>query len=272
MSDANPQPRDRMWGMRLRAIRTERCKLPMGRAAELVGWHPSKLSRTERGQRKVTTEDFASCLTAWGVKAAEREEVLEELAAGSSGWWERSIPGVHQDVGTLASYEEQAREIVSVAVGAVPGLLQTRETAAAIMSTTVPRADVETRWMARLQRQQILSKVEFTAYISEQAIRTPWGDVGTWRDQLAHLLRSDEIGYRVRVIPQYQTNVLLLSSWQWMRFPHTPPVVHVELDSGAVFVHDADQYTATVEKLTRIAFPRDGSRKLIRAIMEGARS
>ncbi|TDV55195.1 helix-turn-helix protein [Actinophytocola oryzae] len=259
-----------MWGMRLRAIRTERCKLAIGKAAELVGWHPSKLSRTERGQRKVTVGDFATCVTAWGLPVGHREEILAELAAGSTGWWERPIPGVHQDVGTLAAYEEQAREIVSVAFGAVPGLLQTRETAASIVSSTVPKADVETRWMARLQRQQILGRVKFAAFIAEQAIRTPWGGGDIWRDQLERLLKADEIGYGVRVVPQYQTEILLKSSWQWMRFPHTPPVVHVELDSGAVFVHEADRYTKIIERLEKVAFSRTESRILIRQLIEGA--
>jgi hypothetical protein len=197
MSERNPQARDRMRGQRLRAIRTERVGLAIGKAAELAGWHQSKLSRTERGLRPVSTEDVATLLTAWGLPANDRDEILAELSAGSSsGWWDRPIPGVPEDVGTLAGYEAEANELVTVATGAIPGLLQTYETAVAMMSSSgVDAADVETRWMARLRRQQILGRLEYAAYISEAALRVPWGGVDAWKAQLAHLLRSLVVGF-----------------------------------------------------------------------------
>ncbi|HCU51528.1 MAG TPA: hypothetical protein DGG94_17295 [Micromonosporaceae bacterium] len=271
MSERNPQARDRMRGTRLRAIRTERCKLALERAAEMAGWHGSKLSRTERGLRPVTIEDFATLITAWGLPAKEREQVLAELAAGStSGWWDRPIPGVPEDVGTLAGYEAEANELVTVATVAVPGLLQTYETAVAVIAADGgPPEDIETRWMARLRRQQIVTKVDYTAYITESALCTPWGGQDVLRLQLAHLLRNQEIGIGVRVIPHQQTDVLLLHTWHWMRFPHTSPVVHVELSTGAAYIHEADRYTRLLGRLDRVALPRDGSRKVIRDLMEG---
>jgi transcriptional regulator with XRE-family HTH domain len=272
MSERNPEPRDRFRGMRLRAIRTERCNLTLTKGAELAGWHPSKLSRTERGLREVTIQDFAMLLTVWGLPADERDQILNELATGSSsGWWDRPITGVPMDVGTLASYEEESNGLVNVAVAAVPGLLQTRETAAAVMAADgVPSEDVDRRWMARLQRQQILTKVEYTAYITETALLTPWGGQDVWRSQLDHLLRSEELGLaRIRAIPRQQTGVLLLNTWLWMQFPHTPPVVHVELGSGVTYIHEADWYTELLDRLDRVAVPRDGTRKLIRELMEG---
>lgn len=274
MSERKPQARDRQWGARLRAIRTERCNLAIDDAARRAGWHGSKLSRTERGLRPVSIENVATLLMAWELNAKEREAILAELVAGStSGWWDRPIPGVHEDVGTLASYEAEARELVSVATGAVPGLLQIYDTAVGIMSSSdVPEGDIETRWMARLRRQQILAKVEYTAYITEQALHTPWGGPDTWRLQLRHLLQADEIGRHIRVIPQDQTKAVLLHSWHWMAFAHTAPVVHVELETGAVFVHEAELYTALLSRLDRISLPRDGSRTLIRELIGGLRS
>jgi hypothetical protein len=266
--------RDRMWGARLRGIRTQRCHLALEKAAQLAGWHGSRLSRVERGLLPVRIEDFATLLTVWGLDHDEREAVLEELVAGStSGWWDKPIPGVPDDVGTLAGYESQARDLASVAVDVLPGLLHTYDTAKAIMgSSGVPASDVERRWMARLQRQQVLTKVTFKAYLTEQAVRTPWGGPEAWRGQLAHLLRTDEIGHQVRVIPAEQTEVVLLHSWHWMGFPNTTPVVHVELVSGATFVHEAEAYTDLLDRLDRVALPREGSRILIRELIEGARS
>lgn len=219
----------------------------------------------------MSIEDFATLLTAWGLPAKERDLILAELAAGStSGWWDRPIPGVPEDVGTLAGYEAEANELVTVATVAVPGLLQTYETAVAIMAADgVPSEDVERRWMARLRRQQIVTRVDYTAYITESALRTPWGGRDVLRSQLAHLLHSQEIGVGIRVVPHQQTDVLLLHTWHWMRFPHTPPVVHVELTTGAAYIHEADQYTKMLGRLNNVALPRDGSRKVVSELMKG---
>lgn len=272
MSDNKISPRDWFRGARLRAIRENVCKLSLEKAASLVEWHGSKLSRTERGQRPVTIEDFAMLITAWKVPAKEREQILADLAASErAGWWDHPIPGVPSDMGTLAAYESEARDLVGVSVGVVPGLLHTHPTAVAIMSSygTKP-ADIETRWMARLRRQQVLMKSNYTAYITEQAIRAKWGGEETWKEQLTNLLRADEIGMaKVRVIPSDQTSVVLQHSWHWMGFPHTPPVVHVELETGGVFEHDAGPYTALVEKLEHVALPQYGSRTMIRELVEG---
>jgi hypothetical protein len=258
--------------MRLRAIRMERCGLTLTEAAKKGGWHGSKLSRTERGQRGVTIQDFAMLLTAWGLPARERDQILEELARGStSGWWERPIPGVPEDVGTLAGYEAEATELITVAVAVVPGLLQTRETALAIMAADgVPPEDIERRWMARQQRQRVIANADYRVYITESALRTRWGGRDVWRAQMEHLRRSQELGIAdLRIIPQDQTEVPLLNTWHWMRFPHTPPVVHVELGSGAIYIHEAEWYTDLLGRVDRIAIPKAGTRKLIRDLMEG---
>lgn len=266
-----PDPRDLIWGSRIRAIRKERLGLAIDPAAAKAGWQTSKLSYTERGLRSVSIQDVSILLTAWELDPAERDAILEELAAGStSGMWDRPIPGVPADVGTLAQYEAMATAMQTVATVAVPGLLQTYDTAVAIMAAdNAPPEDIERRWMARQQRQRILSKVDYSAYISESALQTQWGGLLVWRDQLKRLLEHDKIGAVVRVIPERQTEVLLLHSWHWMRLRNGPPAVHIELVDGATFVHEADRYTATLDQLDRVALPRDRSRTLIRELTEG---
>lgn len=239
----------------------------------MAGWSPSRLSRTERGLRHITTDEVAILLTAWRIPAGEREEVLAEVQAGSSsGWWDRPLPGVPAEVGALASYEADANELVDVVVALIPGLLQTYETAtAAIRADGAPEADIETRWMARLRRQQILGKVDYTAYIGQIALETAFGGTNALRGQLQHLLQAQNRGIRVRVIPARQTQVLLGHSWLLMRFPNTHPVVHVELAGAAFYVHDhaVVPYTATLERLDRFALSQGESRELIGDLVKG---
>jgi hypothetical protein len=239
----------------------------------MAGWSPSRLSRSERGLRHITTDEVATLLTAWRIPAGEREEVIAEVQAGSSsGWWDRPLPGVPAEVGALASYEADANELVNVSVRAVPGLLHTYETAiAAMRAAGIPDEDVETNWMARLRRQQILGKLDYTAYIDETALRIPFGGVAAQRGQLEHLLHAQDRAMRVRIIPAHQTEVMILHSWMWMGFPNTKPVIQIELTTGAFYVHDKDvaPYTAILKRLDRIALSQGDSRKLLSDLMKG---
>jgi hypothetical protein len=270
-----PQARDRIIGARVRAIRTERVSLSLERAAEIAQWPPAKLSRTERGLRHVTIEEVATLLTAWQLPGDEREQVLTEIQVGSSsGWWDRPLPGVPQEVGALASYEADAHELVSVAVTVVPGLLQTYETAVGVLTADgVPAEDVETQWMARLRRQQIVTKVDYTAYISETVLRTPFGGPTAVRGQLEHLLTSQNRGIAIRVIPAYQTAVFVMHPFLLMRFPNTTSVVHVELAglAGAFYVHGRDvaNFESLLERLDTVALSQGDSTTIITELMEG---
>jgi transcriptional regulator with XRE-family HTH domain len=267
-----PVSRDRIIGARLRAIRNERTTLSLEQAAAEAQWSPSRLSRTERGLRQVTLEEVAVLLTAYRLPVSAREEILAEMRAGSSsGWWDRALPGVPPDVGALASYESDADGLVDVSTALVPGLLQIYETAVGVMlADGVPRRDIETRWMARLRRQQILGIVSYTAFIPQDVLRIPYGGERARKAQLEHLLRAQDRGISVRIIPDHQTEVLMLHSWLWMRFPNTGPVVHVELSSGAFFLHDEDvrPYTVALDRLNKIALPQTASRVLISELME----
>ncbi|HEX6357330.1 helix-turn-helix transcriptional regulator [Actinophytocola sp.] len=273
MSRNDPRARDRIIGAKLRAIRTERAGIPLERAAAMAGWSASRLSRTERGLRHISTDEVATLLTAWQIPVAEREEVVAEVQAGtSSGWWDRPLPGVPAEVGALASYEADANELVDVSVRAVPGLLHTYETAIGVMRAIgVPPEDMETRWMARLRRQQILGKVDYTAYIDETALRASYGGVDALRGQLQHLLQAQDRAMRVRIIPTHQTQVLVLHSWLWMSFPNTKPVIHVELTAGAFYIHDDDvePFNVVLDRLDRVALSQTDSRKLISGLMKG---
>lgn len=265
--------RDRIIGAKLRAIRTERAGISLERAAEMAGWSPSRLSRSERGLRNVTTDEVATLLTAWRIPTGEREEVLAEIQAGSSsGWWDRPLPGVPAEVGALASYENDANELTSVATAVVPGLLQTYETALGVMRAAgLPEKDVETNWMARLRRQQILGKIDYSAFISQNAIQTAFGGKEAIRGQLEHLLAAQERGISIRIIPAHQPQVLLLHSWTWMGFPNTKPVVHVELSVGAFYVHEQDvaPYSELLGRLDRVALSQSDSRKLMDDLLKG---
>lgn len=269
-----PRPRDRIIGARLRAIREQRTDLSLEAAARLLAWSPATMSRIENGRRHISTEDVASILTAYRIPSAERDEILAEVRAeNASGWWDRPLPGVPAEMGTLASYEADANSLTNWAVSLVPGLLQTEDYAMALMlSQDHPQDVADLRWVARRRRQKILGTVDYRAYINETALRTPFGGPEGHRKQLRHLLHARERGISIRVVPEHLPVGLISHSWLYMTFPHATPVVNVEVAGGGVYLHDdqAEPYVTLLTRLDHIALSTSESQTMLRSILKEA--
>lgn len=269
-----PRPRDRIIGARLRAIRKERTDLSLEAASKILGWGLATMSRMENGRCHITTEHVAMILTAYRIPYAEREDVIAEARAENvTGCWDRALPGVPTEMGTLASYAADANSLTDWAVSLVPGLLQIEEYALALMfSQDWPRDIAEQRWLARQRRQKILGTLDYAAFISETALRTPFGGRECQRKQLRHLLGARERGIAARVVPAHLPVGLISHSWLYMTFPNTNPVVNVEVAEGGVYLHDdqAAPYARLLVKLDRLALPTLESQTRLREILKEA--
>lgn len=266
-----PQARDRSIGAQLRALRLERAGVSLEKAAALVGWSLATMSRTENGKRHITSEDVASLLTVYQIPVAEREPLIEAAkTTPQAGWWSRPLPGVEADVGVLASYEATANVMTSWAAGLVPGLLQTYAYAVGFMRLDgVPQQDTEMRWIARLRRQQVLPHIDYTAFIHETVLHTPFGGRAALSEQLRHLYDAPSRGLGVRVV-KHQAQAALMHSWLLIEFPSSPPIVHVELQRSTVDLHDDEvrTYLRLRKMLDQIALPVADSRVMIEGLME----
>lgn len=265
-----PQARDRAIGAQLRSIREQQTNLSLEAAAKLVQWSPATLSRTENGKRHISAEDVAAILAVYKVPVAQRDALIARAKAiDEPGWWSRPLPGVPQELGALASYEAEAIGLTDWSVNIIPGMLQTYEYAMAYLDDEgVSSEDAEMIWMARLRRQQVLPKVEYTAFIGEAAIRTPFGGVA-FIDQLKHLVDITKRGLGVRVVPEHKPYACLFHSWMLMDFPDSLPIVHVELLSGGVFLHEPEvaPYVARRARLGKIALSTAESRDMLRKLI-----
>lgn len=269
-----PRARDRVLGAKLRAIRKERTELSLERAADLAQWSASTLSRIETGKRRIHVEDVATLLTLYRVPVAEREELIDNAKAGNmAGWWDAPLPGVPDEIGTLASYEAEATQLTNWSPTVMPGLMQVYEYAIGFlrMLDDVPDRDVEVRWIARLRRQQILSTgVDYTAFVGESALRTPFGGTEAMRKQLRHLLGAYDRGLVIRVIRERIPHTALLHSWLLMDIRDGHPVVYVELMQGGVYLHDkeAKAYLPVRDGLDRVALSAPASKDMITELLE----
>ncbi|MFC4855480.1 helix-turn-helix domain-containing protein [Actinophytocola glycyrrhizae] len=270
-----PRPRNRRIRARLRAIRRQRTDISLEAAAALLGWSPSTLSRTENGIREITSEEVATIVTTYKLPAAERAEIIQDARADhSSGWWDRPLPGVPEEMGVLASYAAEANSLTNWAVMLIPGLLQIEPYAMALMiSDGIREEDAQLRWVARKRRQRILGNVDYTAYIHEAALYVPFGGRDTHREQLRHLVGARERGIGVRIVPRRLPYGVISHSWLYMTFPNTSPVVNVEVAEGGVYLFDdqAKLYTARVELLNRLALSSMESSTLLRSLVKEIR-
>lgn len=267
----SPQARDRALGAQLKAIRTQQTELSLEAAAEMLRWSSATMSRIENGKRHISAEDVASILAVYRVPMDQRDALIRRAKAiDEPGWWSRPLPGVPEELGVLASYEAEANAITDWSINLVPGLLQTYEYAMAyLVDEGVPLEDIEMIWMARLRRQQVVPKVEYTAYIGEAAVRTPFGGPA-FVDQLKHLLDATRRGIAIRVVPTLRPTVTLLQSWMLLEFPDGPPIAHVELLRGGIFFHDneVEPYAARRAQLNKIALSTSETRDMLRNLIK----
>jgi hypothetical protein len=273
----SPQARDRALGAQLKSIREQQTTLSLETAARLLQWSPATMSRTENGKRHISAEEVAIILATYKIPADQRDAIIKRAKAiDEPGWWSRPLPGVPDELGALASYEAEAHSITDWSASEIPGLLQTYEYATAYMlALGLPPDDIEMRWMARLRRQQIVPKLDYTAYIYEPVVRTPFGGAG-FTGQLEHLIDATSRGRGVRLVPEHRQEAAPFRSWMLMRFPDSPPIVHVELLRGGVFLHDSEvvPYADQLNRLNKIALSTAESRDILKKLVkqrEGAR-
>jgi transcriptional regulator with XRE-family HTH domain len=267
-----PQARDRAIGAQLKSIRTQQTALSLESAAEQLGWSPATMSRIENGKRHISAEDVASILAVYRVPVDQRDALVRRAKAiDEPGWWSRPLPGVPDELGVLASYEADANALTDWSINIIPGLLQTYEYARAyLLDLGTSVEDLEMFWMARLRRQQVLPKVEYTAFLGEAAIRTTFGGAEVLTAQLKHLVEMTKRGIGVRLLPDHLTRADLHHPWLLLAFPDSPPIVHIELLRGGIFLHDpeAEPYVAQREKLHKIALSTAESRDILKKLIE----
>ncbi|OLR90750.1 hypothetical protein BJP25_29605 [Actinokineospora bangkokensis] len=267
----NPQARDRTIGAQLKAVRTQQTTLSLEDAAKAIGWSAATLSRTENGKRTITSEDVAVVLTTYGVPVEQREELIQSARTGvQDGWWSRLLPGVPPDIGTLASHEASAKAITDWSFSFIPGLLQTEKYAIGLMvDDGVEPDEAKLRWLARERRQEVLPKLEYTAFLHETALRMPFGGVDAFREQLAHLVRASELGRAVRIVPGRAPHRLLLHPWLLLHFAEALPILYVELYGSSVYLHEDEvlSYENMRSTLDRMALSTADSRAAIERLL-----
>lgn len=206
-SNVNPTVRRRRLGQELRRLREVK-GMTAEEVAERLLVSQSKISRLENGRRSISQRDVRDLCGVYEVEDHRIVESLMQMAKDSrqQGWWHAfgDIPysvyiGLETDAASLRVYESLI----------VPGLLQTREYAQAVIEGMWPEAtptEIDKRIQIRLKRQDRLTDpvepLRFWAVIDEAVLRRVVGNPQIMADQLRHLTEISELPHvTVQVLP-----------------------------------------------------------------------
>ncbi|ARF62312.1 MULTISPECIES: helix-turn-helix transcriptional regulator [Streptomyces] len=277
-SNVNPTVRRRRLGQELRRLR-ELKGMTAEEVAERLLVSQSKISRLENGRRSISQRDVRDLCGVYEVEDHRIVDSLMQMAKDSrqQGWWHAfgDIPysvyiGLETDAESLRVYEPQM----------IPGLLQTRAYAEALISGALPEAppsDIEKRVNVRSRRQDRVNSpdnpLRLWAVIDESALRRVVGDKQVMLDQLEHLVEQSHLPHvTVQVLPfDMGAHPGINGQYAILEFPDAADssVVYIEGVTSDLYLekaNDVQRYSVMYEHLRAQALNVEQTREFISKI------
>ena len=286
-STGRPELAQELLGWQLRHLRESR-GISREAAGRCIDGSESKISRLELGDNKVKEADLDRLLTLYGVAEPEDRHAMLELAGRlhPHQWWDR-----YTDVltGWFRSYlvlESIAEYIRTYEVRFIPGLLQTKAYANALIHLHYSDADeVRQRVDVRLQRRHTVlgpgqpprahygRSPKLWAIVDESALHERIGPADVMREQINFLLYALRQGnVMIQILPSGtggHTGVATSFSILRLRIKSLADVVYLEQIANAQFVHEpheVEPYEIAFNRLGITALqPRDTITELEKA-------
>lgn len=179
-------------------------------AAEVIGNKATKISRIELGQSSIGKGDLTLLLGFYEIEDDHHREVLFELARNGRqrGRWSGYREVFPEWFRMFVDLEQDAEQIRSTNVEAIPGLLQTEDyirAQHAELDRDEHARHIEHSVQARKDRQQIFTRddpPECGFILSESCLRRVVGGPAVMRDQLVHLQKlSRKRNVQIQVLP-----------------------------------------------------------------------
>ncbi|MGP4000712.1 helix-turn-helix domain-containing protein [Streptomyces sp. 8N706] len=274
-SNVNPTVRRRRLGQELRRLRELR-GMTAEEVAERLLVSQSKISRLENGRRSISQRDVRDLCGVYEVEDHRIVDSLMQMAKDSrqQGWWHAfgDIPysvyiGLETDAASLRVYEPQV----------MPGLLQTRAYAEAVISGALPEAshtDIEKRVQVRVRRQERITAEEnplrLWAVLDESTVRRMVGGRQIMRDQLDHLVELSQLPHVTVQIMPYEMGAHpgVTGQYTILEFPDAADssVVYLEGVTSDLYLekaNDVQSYSVMYEHLRAQALNVEQTRQFI---------
>jgi hypothetical protein len=263
-----------------------RLREAQGVTREDAGWEirasESKISRMELGRVGFKERDVEDLLTLYGVDDEEERARLLSLARDSStpGWWHRFGDVLPSWFQSYLGLESSASLIRTYEVQFVPGLLQTRDYARAVVllgHARAPQEEIERRVNLRIARQDLLTRKDpphLWAVLDEAVLRREIGGREVMRGQIQSLLDVMKFpNVRLQVVPfSIGGHAAAGGAFNILRFsePDLPDVVYVEQLTSALYLDkrdDVEQYVAAMESLCVDAEPPTRTEEILQSVL-----
>ncbi|MGH3770465.1 MAG: helix-turn-helix domain-containing protein [Pseudonocardiaceae bacterium] len=270
--DPGPVVQRIMLGGELRALR-EAAKIGTEETATALHWYRAKVSKVETGAVRVTAAELSELLRLYQADDATSERVQR---LGEEARRKTSPARVPDWAKQFVSLEASATEIKLFFGDFVPGMLQTRDYARAVLSTSVivPPADVEHMAASREHRAERLrgGAPLLWVVLGEEALRRT---VGGPQVQLGQLLRLRELAalpnVTVQVMPLSNgAHVALGMSFHLLDFGHSQTVYIEGLTSSDYLVgpHHIQAYNLAFDRLRVASLGDRESLTVINALID----
>jgi transcriptional regulator with XRE-family HTH domain len=222
-AEANPTVARRQLAVYLKKLREQR-RHTLTDVAKYLNVAVSQASRLDTGARGYSLDDVRSLATWYGLGSAEEASLLA-LAEESRkrGWWQQvDLPDSYR---TLIGMEQAALSVNEYTSSVIPGLLQTREYAHAMIRASeldIRPERVEQAVAVRMRRQQILGRdraPQLWVVVDEAALARVTGGLSVMRAQLEYLheaatrpgITVQVIGFEYGAHPGGESHVILLT-------------------------------------------------------------
>lgn len=274
----------------------KRAGISQEKAADELQRARETLARIERGDHRVRFRDIdvRAMLALYSATPEESERMLaltRDTRNGHRKSWlhdytETALP---KFFAPYVEYEAGAETIRQYEAELVPGLLQTRAYARAVMSVPagyVSDEEIGQRVSVRMERQALLAKPRaphLDVILNEAVLCRSPADPAAMAEQLQHLLdASRQTGIKVRVLPWaggIHAGMSASGAFKLLDFPIDPrsgdrlerPLAYVDTLTGAIYLNKPDEvraYRLVWDDLAARALDESGSRDLITTRLE----
>lgn len=274
-ANVNPTVRRRRLGSELRKLREQKGMTAEEVAARLLV-SQSKISRLENGRRSISQRDVRDLC---GVYEVEDQRVVESLMnmareSRQQGWW-HAFGDVPYSVYIGLETEAESLRVYDSLV--VPGLLQTRRYAQAVIEGMLPEStpdQIERRIEIRLRRQDRItdphSPLRFWVVIDESALRRVVGSRDIMREQLEYLAQMSALSHVTAQVLPYDTGAHpgMMGNFSILEFTNASDssVVYIEGVTSDLYLEkptDVHGYSVMYEHLRAQALSAEASRQFI---------
>lgn len=183
-------------------------QLTQEQVAAAMEWSPSKMIRIENAETSIGINDLRALLQFYNVDEKQVDELLAlGREARSRPWWrgESYSKVAPPELLQLIDYESVAASIRQFETMFIPGILQTRDYARAVLKNFYDEMPADELVELRTRREDLLRREgapQFSFILDEPVIRRLAGGVSVMRKQLLHVIDVANLSnVTIQVVP-----------------------------------------------------------------------